>query len=163
MQLSLKALKERRDRGLTEVEGRRPSGIPVEVVLVASGPVERPVSLAQALTGFGLPLDAAHAVLNHLVSGESVPVTLHLTPGGEMPFALSQFGVAIGQPVEPASPLRKFLAREVADAVEAWRLDDPAHPSTGEVLGHIVREYLVEHGRLDRTAGAQHRREVFEG
>ncbi len=129
---------------------------------MAAGPIEQPVSLARALTGFGLPLDAAHAALNRIVAGEAVPLTLYLTPGGEMPFALARFGVAVVEPAEPAADLRRVLARDLADAVDAWRLRDPAHPSEREALSYMIREYLIEHGRLNRTAG-QPRREVSEG
>ncbi len=146
MQLSLKALREQRERGLTAVEDRQPSGIPVEVVLRASGSIERPVSLAEALTGFGLPLDQAHTVLNRLVAGETVPVTLHLTQGGEMPFALCQFGLSIDRSLGPV-PLETILGRELADSIERWRLAQPTRPSADEALDRIVRAYMTEHGQ----------------
>ncbi|MDV2983053.1 UNVERIFIED_CONTAM: hypothetical protein Q9R58_01915 [Methylobacteriaceae bacterium AG10] len=151
MQLSLKALRERREQGLTAAEDRLPSGIPVEVVLRASAPIERPVGLAEALTGFGLPLDAAHTVLNRLVEGEAVPVTLYLTQGGELPFTLSRFGLSIGGGSAPAPRLDTILTRDLVDSIERWRRAQPARPSAGEALGHIVRTYMAEHGRAGGT------------
>lgn len=151
MRLSLRELRERREQGRTAVEDRRPSGIPVEVLLEATGAIGQPVSLAQALTGFGLSLDAAHDVLNRLVANETVPVTLHMTPEGETPFALCRFGLGVGQVVETRqSPVvLGILNPEAVDSFEGWRLSQPAQPAPREALRLMVRKYLIEHGLLN--------------
>ena len=155
MRLSLKELRERREHGPTEVENRRLSGIPLEVILSANGAITELVSLAEALTGFGLSLEAAHAALNRIVAGDAVSVILQLTPGGDMPFALCRFGLSLGQPVdaEPSMSVEGLLgrgaaSRDVVSSFEHWRLSQPTQPPAREALGLMVRSYLAEHGLL---------------
>lgn len=98
MRSSLKEALERPVRDRSAGAGRRPSGIPVELVLRAPGVIEQPVSLVRALAGFGLDLGEAHDVLDRLAGGHKVPVTLYLTPQSESPFALQGFGICADAP-----------------------------------------------------------------
>lgn len=52
------------------------SGSPAHAVLARLAPLDRPVSLAQALVGLGLNLRQAHAILNRLAADEAVVATL---------------------------------------------------------------------------------------
>lgn len=119
MRSSLKEALERRERDRSEDTDHRPSGIPVELVLQASIPIEQPISLVRALMDFGLDLPDAHDTVDRLASGERISVTLHLTPRGSSPFALSRFGVAASapQPVEAST-----IPGDVLGAFDAWRL-----------------------------------------
>ena len=140
MRSSLKEALERRERDRNAGADHRPSGIPVELVLQASSPIEQPVSLVRALMEFGLDLRDAHDTVDRLASGERIPVTLHLTPSGNSPFALSQFGLAVSapQPVEAST-----IPGDVLGAIDAWRLSRPERPSREEAIGMIIRRGLA--------------------
>ena len=140
MRSSLKEALERRERDRSAGADHRPSGIPVELVLQASSPIEQPVSLVRALMEFGLDLRGAHDTVDRLASGERISVTLHLTPSGNSPFALSQFGLAVSapQPVEAST-----IPGDVLGAIDAWRLSRPERPSREEAIGMIIRRGLA--------------------
>lgn len=140
MRSSLKEALERRERDQSAGADHRPSGIPVELVLQASSPIEQPVSLVRALMEFGLDLRDAHDTVDRLASGERISVTLHLTPSGNSPFALSQFGVAASAPeLAEAST----IPGDVLGAIDAWRLSRPERPSREEAIGIILRRGLA--------------------
>jgi hypothetical protein len=140
MRSSLKEALERWERDRSEDADHRPSGIPVELVLQASSPIEQPISLVRALMDFGLDLRDAHDTVDRLASGEWVSVTLHLTPNGNSPFALSQFGVAASapQPVEAST-----IPGDVLVAIDAWRLSRPERPSREEAIAIILQRGLA--------------------
>ncbi|MCJ2088731.1 hypothetical protein MKK88_22515 [Methylobacterium sp. E-005] len=77
----------------------------------------------------------AHDTVDRLASGERISVTLHLTPSGNSPFALSQFGVA-------ASALQlaeaSTIPGDVLGAIDAWRLSRPERPSREEAIDIIL-------------------------
>ncbi len=120
MRSSLKEALERQERDLNEGVDRRPSGIPVELVLAAVAPIEQPISLVRALMTFGLDLRGAHDTVDRLASGERIFVTLHLMPESDSPFALHQFGVAAFAP-QP-DDARRFPGMYWARSMRgAWR------------------------------------------
>ncbi len=55
---------------------RGPSAIHADFALRATGPLARPVSVAQTLAAHGLGLRKAHAALNRLAEGETVVVRM---------------------------------------------------------------------------------------
>lgn len=56
------------------------SGSSAHAVLTRLAPLDRPVSLAQTLTGLGLSLRQAHTILNRLAADEAVVATLPNVP-----------------------------------------------------------------------------------
>ncbi|MGU3542797.1 hypothetical protein [Methylobacterium sp. A52T] len=136
----MKEALERREQGRSEDADRRPSGIPVELVLQASSPIEQPVSLVRALISFGLDLRDAHDTVDRLASGEQISVTLHLMPESGSPFALRHFGVAASAPQADGA---STIPRDVLGAIDAWRLSRPERPSREEAIGIILRRGLA--------------------
>jgi DNA-binding transcriptional regulator YiaG len=63
------------------------------VVLRRSGPLREPVSVAQALARRGLGLRKAHAVLNRLAEGQSVPVRLDVEGMAALQAELAALGL----------------------------------------------------------------------
>ena len=140
MRSSLKEALERRGRDRNAGADHRPSGIPVELVLQASAPIERPVDLVRALMTFGLDLRDAHDTVDRLASGERVSVILHLTPDSAAPFALADFGVAASAPQPADAPT---IPGDVLYAIDSWRLSRPERPSREEAIGIILRRGLA--------------------
>ncbi len=140
MRSSLKEALERRGRDRNEGADHRPSGIPVELLLQASSPIEQPVSLVRALMAFGLDLRDAHDTVDRLASGDQVSVTLHLMPDSDSPFALRKFGVAASAP-QPDDA--STIPGDVLGAIDAWRLSRPERPSREEAIGIILRRGLA--------------------
>lgn len=140
MRSSLKEALERRERDRNAGADRRPSGIPVELVLEAVAPIEQPVGLARALMAFGLDLRDAHDTVDRLASGERIPVTLHLMPDSGSPFALRHSGVAASAP-QPDDA--STIPGDVLRAIDAWRLSKPERPSREEAIGIILRRGLA--------------------
>ena len=140
MRSSLKEALERRERDRNEGADHRPSGIPVELVLQASSPIEQPVRLVRALMAFGLDLRDAHDTVDRLASGEQMSVTLHLMPDSGSPFALRHFGVAVSarQPDDVST-----IPGDVLGAIDAWRLSRPERPSREEAIDIILRRGLA--------------------
>lgn len=87
-----------------EVGSPAPSGSPVSVVLRLAGPVDRPVTLIQTLTRWGLGLRKAHAVVSGLVEGRHLPVLLPAaTDPAEVVSTLEGLGIEAGFPHPPAA------------------------------------------------------------
>lgn len=137
---SLKEALERRERDQNGGADHRPSGIPVELVLQASAPIEQPIGLVRALMTFGLDLRDAHDTVDRLASGEHVSVLLYLTPDGDSPFALSNFGVDACAPQPDDAPA---IPGDVLCAIDTWRLSRPERPSREEAIGIILRRGLA--------------------
>lgn len=55
---------------------RNASGIPLAVILSLAGPIKRPVDLVRLLVRNGMSLRKAHATLNRLAEGATVPTEL---------------------------------------------------------------------------------------
>lgn len=96
-----------------EVGSPAPSGSPVSVVLRLSGAVDRPVTLIQTLTRWGLGLRNAHAAVSGLVEGRKLAVLLPTPPEpAELVSTLEGLGIEAGFPHAPAvevAPMRRKL------------------------------------------------------
>jgi DNA-binding transcriptional regulator YiaG len=73
---------------------RGPSAIHADFALRATGPLARPVSVAQTLAAHGLGLRRAHAALNRLAEGETVVVRMPAADSAELRRGLAELGVA---------------------------------------------------------------------
>lgn len=145
MRSSLKEALERRGQDRNEASDRRPSGIPIDLVLRAPGAIEKPVSLVRALVTFGLELRDAHDVVDRLAARASVAVTLILTPESESFFSLQKLGVTADAPVRDAtSPTgATAIPGDVLSAIDAWRLSRPERPTRDEAIRIILRRGLA--------------------
>ncbi|GEP07553.1 hypothetical protein [Methylobacterium oxalidis] len=71
------------------------SGTPVFVELRADRPLARPVSLAQALEGFGLDLEQAHRALDTIKARRHARLELYVSERSGPLEALEAFGLAV--------------------------------------------------------------------
>lgn len=62
------------------VTGQPLSGSPAHAMLMRTGPLDKPVTLAQRLAELGLGLRQAHSLLNRLAADEVVPITFPAVP-----------------------------------------------------------------------------------
>ena len=79
------------------------SATDADLALHASGPLARPVSVAQALAAHGLGLRKAHAALNRLAEGERVVVRLPAADLAGLRRELAELNVAATPRQVPAS------------------------------------------------------------
>ena len=68
--------------------------IHADFALRTTGPLARPVSVAQTLAAHGLGLRKSHATLNRLAEGETVVVRMPDADSAELRRALAELGVA---------------------------------------------------------------------
>jgi DNA-binding transcriptional regulator YiaG len=116
--------------------------------------VEKPVSVARVLTGYGMSLRKAHDALNRLANGETVAVELHTENARELVSEFSVLGVN-AFPIEPphmdVKRVREHLGLSQAefsirfglelDTVQNWEQGRYRPDPAAQVLLSVIEAY----------------------